>query len=77
MRFSEIIEQMSSVGVSNTPSVAGSTQQLSDPKLQAAQLAAKRQEKDLQKKSIQQQVQALQQQLRNLQQQQSNLNKSP
>lgn len=60
-----------------TPTVSGNTQQLSDPKLQAAQLAAQRQEKDLQKKNLQQQIQALQQQLRNLQQQQSNLNKTP
>lgn len=46
--------------------VAGNTQQLQDPKMQAAQLAKQKQEKDKQKKAIQDQIAALQKQLTDL-----------
>ena len=60
----------------STPAVAGNTAPLADPRLQAAQLAKQKQDKEKQKQMVQDQIKAAQQQLADLQKQQQDLNKS-
>lgn len=77
MKYSEIIEQLTTIAPTNMPTAAtsapasgatlsGNISSLQDPKFQAAQLAKQRQEKDKQKKAIQDQIAALQKQLSDL-----------
>lgn len=79
MRYKEIIEQIGTVGsmplatapgVSTTSapgsSLSGNVAATQDPRMQAANLAKQKQEKDKQKKMIQDQIAALQKQLSDL-----------
>lgn len=80
MRYSEIVEQttigsspMPAAGGSTVPSTAapagslsGNVAALQDPRIQAANLAKQKQDKDKQKRAIQDQITALQKQLADL-----------
>ena len=55
-----------SAGATTDPSVSGNVPDLTDPKIQAAQLAKQKQQREQQKKSIQDQIAKLQQQLASL-----------
>lgn len=73
MRFQEIIEQVGTIGtVPSTatptvaPSLTGNVSNLEDPKVQAAQLARQKQEKQKSKQAIMQQIAALNKQLADL-----------
>jgi hypothetical protein len=73
MRFSEITEQVGTIGSvpsSASPAVApgltGNVGALSDPKLQAAQLATQKQQKLQSRQAIMQQIAALNKQLADL-----------
>jgi len=81
MKIFDILEAITPVG-STTMSqpqagtVTGNTQQLTDPALQAAQLAKQKQEKEKQKQDLMMQIKAKQAELQALQKQQMDLNKT-
>lgn len=82
MRYSEFTEQTvvpsttPAIGITPTANLTGNVSALSDPRMQAANLAKQRQEKDKQKQAVQTQIKTLQTQITTLQKQLSDLNKS-
>jgi hypothetical protein len=80
MRYSEFSEQIGTIGTTTAPigtapvgasappgtGLTGNTGAMQDPRMQAANLAKQRQDKDQQKKAIQDQIAALQKQLSDL-----------
>jgi hypothetical protein len=78
MRYSDFAEQMGTVGTTATPigaaptgappaaGLTGNVGAMQDPRMQAADLAKQKQQKDQQKKAIQDQIAALQKQLADL-----------
>ena len=77
MRYSDFAEQIGTIGTTaapmgaapGTPPAAGLTGNvgaMQDPRMQAANLAKQKQDKDQQKKAIQDQITALQKQLSDL-----------
>lgn len=73
MRFHEILEQVGTIGtVPSTatptvaPSLSGNVTDIEDPKVQAAQLAKQKQDKQRAKQAIMQQIAALNKQLADL-----------
>lgn len=85
MRINDLFETIAPVGTAPAsagtinpaaPAVGGNVADLSNPAVQAAQMAKQRQDKEKQKQMIQTQIKAAQQQLLALQKQQQDLNKS-
>jgi hypothetical protein len=81
MKISDLIEAIAPVGTTTAPApaapaVGGNVADLSNPAVQAAQMAKQKQDKEKQKQMIQTQIKAAQQQLLALQKQQQDLNKS-
>ena len=85
MKIAELVEAITSVGPSTmattTPTqpqgqVSGNVQQLGDPRLQAAQLAVQKQEKEKQKQQVAAEIKAKQAEILALQKQQIDLNKT-
>ena len=76
MKYREFSEQIGTVGTTTAPmtptgqaltaSLSGNVAALQDPKMQAANLAQQKKQKDDQKKAIQDQIAALQKQLADL-----------
>lgn len=78
MRFQDLIEQTpvgtigstpaptSAAPTGTAPNLSGNVDALQDPRMQAANLAKQKQEKEQQKRSIQAQIAALQKQLADL-----------
>lgn len=81
MKIAELVEAITSVGPTTTPTqpqgqVSGNVQQLGDPRLQAAQLAVQKQEKEKQKQQVAAEIKAKQAEILALQKQQIDLNKT-
>ncbi len=78
MRYSEFCEQVTTPTIGTTPAgtMTGNVAALSDPKMQAANLAKQRQEKDKQKRAVQDQIKNLQTQISGLQKQLSDINRT-
>ena len=73
MRYSDFAEQIGTIGATTAPAGAppaagltGNVGATQDPRMQAADLAKQKQQKDQQKKAIQDQIAALQKQLADL-----------
>lgn len=78
MRYSDFAEQIGTIGTTATPmgatppgappaaGLTGNVGAMQDPRMQAADLAKQKQQKDQQKKAIQDQIAALQKQLSDL-----------
>ena len=73
MRYSDFAEQIGTIGATTAPAGAppaagltGNVGAMQDPRMQAADLAKQKQQKDQQKKAIQDQIAALQKQLADL-----------
>jgi hypothetical protein len=78
MRYSDFAEQIGTIGTTATPigaappgtppasGLTGNVGATQDPRMQAADLAKQKQQKDQQKKAIQDQIAALQKQLADL-----------
>lgn len=92
MKIRELFEQIGTVGSTGTPvagatipptssptqspNLSGNVQDLNDPKVQAATLAKMKQDKNQQKKAIQDQIKQLQQALQQAQLQATELNRT-
>jgi hypothetical protein len=73
MKFKELLEQGGTIGTAAStvapavgPNLTGNTGALSDPRMQAAQLAQQRQQKQQARQAIMQQIAALNKQLADL-----------
>jgi hypothetical protein len=78
MRYSDFAEQIGTIGATTAPmgaapagappaaGLTGNVGAMQDPRMQAADLAKQKQQKDQQKKAIQDQIAALQKQLADL-----------
>jgi len=87
MKIADILEAIAPMGSTTDqgatppanpgqPQMTGATQQLADPRMQAAQLAKQKQDRDQQKRDVMAQIKAKQTELQALQKQQTELNKT-
>lgn len=86
MKILDILEAIMPVASTTNPSspppstgqaqMSGNVQQLSDPNLQAAQLAKQKQDREQQKRDVMAQIKAKQAELQALQKQQTELNRT-